>query len=216
MPHSTYLADRMGTAVLEPTGRFEAGSYASFTLTYSAGPFGIDDTGGLKISFRTTSDIGKCQFTNPKAPNYTTAEASNGAALSLMFDRINIRPWVLTLYVRAVGGFLREGEQITVRFGDTRQGSPGIRLQTNTEEAFPFKVYVDAFATYDFVELPQSPTIDLVPGKVERWRALLPTLRRPGEPFRLSLVKLDRWGNVGAVGAGRFRVSSTLPVLGLP
>src|SRR5437868_6182777 len=210
MPHSTYLADKMGTATLEPTGRFEAGSYASFVLTYTAGPFGIDDTGGIKISFRTTSDMGKPQFADPAGPNYTTAEASNGAALHLMFDRINIRPWVLTLYVRAVGGFLREGETITVRFGDRRQGGPGVRLQTNTETGFPFKVYVDAFATYDFVELPSSPSIDLVPGPVERWRVLLPTLRRPEEPFRLAVAKLDRWGNVAATGAGRFRVSATL------
>ncbi len=216
MPHSTYLANKMGEATLEPVGRFEAGSFASFTLTYTAGPFGIDDSGGLKISFRTTSDIGKPQFVDPGAPNYTTAEASNGAALHLVFDRINIRPWVLTLYVRAVGGFLREGERIVIRFGDTRQGGPGIRLQTNTEAGFSFKVYVDAFATYDFVELPGSPAIDIVPGPVDRWRAVMPTLRRPNEPFRLSLIKLDRWGNVGAVGEGNFRFVPSRPVRGLP
>jgi len=216
MPHSTYLADQMGSATLEPTGSFEAGSYGSFTLAYTAGPFGIDDSGGIKISFRTTTDMGKPQFTDPKGRNYTTAEASNGAALHLLFDRINIRPWVHTLYVRLIGGFLRAGEKITVRFGDRRQGSEGIRLQTNAETYFPFKVYVDAFATYDFTELPDSPAIDLVPGPVSEWRVIAPTLRRPDEKFRLALVKLDRWGNPGASGGGRFTLTCTLPVKGLP
>jgi hypothetical protein len=216
MPHSTYLADQMGHATLDPTGSFEAGSYGSFTLTYTAGPFGIDDSGGIKISFRTTTDMGKPQFADPAGRGYTTAEASNGAGLHLMFDRINIRPWVHTLYVRLIGGFLRPGETITVRFGDRRRGSPGIRLQTNAETSFPFKIYVDAFATYDFVELPESPEIGLVPGPVAEWRVIAPTLRRPGESFRVALVKLDRWGNPGAVGGETFAVSSTLPVRGLP
>ena len=77
----------MGSAILEPTGAFEAGSYGSFTLTYTAGPFGIDDSGGIKISFRTTTDMGKPQFTDPAGDNYTTAEASNGAGLHLLLHQ---------------------------------------------------------------------------------------------------------------------------------
>jgi hypothetical protein len=41
--HSTYLAERMGSVTLTPGGDVEAGSLASFTLTYTAGYFGIDD-----------------------------------------------------------------------------------------------------------------------------------------------------------------------------
>ena len=41
MPHSTYLPDKMGTAEVSPEGAFEAGSFQEFTLTYSAGIFGI-------------------------------------------------------------------------------------------------------------------------------------------------------------------------------
>ena len=43
VPHSTYLPEKMGSASVEPSGRFEAGSYQEFTLTYTAGYFGIDD-----------------------------------------------------------------------------------------------------------------------------------------------------------------------------
>ena len=49
MPHSNYLPERMGTAAISPTGTFEAGSFQSFTLVYTAGYFGIDDTGSIKI-----------------------------------------------------------------------------------------------------------------------------------------------------------------------
>jgi hypothetical protein len=65
MPHSTYLPEKMGSAVVEPAGSFEAGSYQEFTLTYTAGYFGIDDTGSLKIVHRFASDMGRPQFENP-------------------------------------------------------------------------------------------------------------------------------------------------------
>ena len=62
MPHSTYLPERMGTAVIEPAGSFEAGSFQSFNLTYTAGFFGIDDTGSIKVAHRFASDMGRPQL----------------------------------------------------------------------------------------------------------------------------------------------------------
>ena len=111
MPHSTYLPERMGSASIEPTGAFEAGSFQSFTLTYTAGYFGIDDTGSIKIVHRFASDMGRPQFDNPTAPNYVTAEASNNAVLDMRYDgKQNIRPWDKTLYIKVVRGFLRVGD----------------------------------------------------------------------------------------------------------
>ena len=195
---------------------FESGSHAEFTLTYTAGLFGIDDSGHLKISWRTTSDMAKPQLRDPAAANYTSIEASNGAELEARIDRVNIRPWANTLFIRVNRGFLREGDTITTRFGDRRQGSPGLRLQTNCEPAFQLKVCVDAFATYEFTELPQSPTFALVPGEAVRIKAICPTLAVAGEPFRLALVAEDRWGNpTDRIQQDLTFIAST-PVIGLP
>ena len=195
MPLSDYLPEHMGSVTLAPSGPFVAGSHAELMLIYTAGTFGIDDSGMLKVSWRTTSDMAKPQFTEPSAPNFTTVEASNGARLEYWIDRLNVRPWVNTLLVRVGRGFLRAGETLTVRLGDRRQGSPGLRLQTNCEERFELKVYVDAFATYEFAEIPLSPGFALVPGRAVRWRAVLPSLVAAGERFRLAIVAEDLWGN---------------------
>ena len=217
MPHTTYMAERMGTAVLEPTGRFEAGSFQSFTLTYTAGFFGIDDTGSIKIVFRFASDMARPQFTDPKAANYTTIEASNGATLDIAWDqKRNIRPWDKTLFIRVVKGFLREGDRIVVRFGDPRQGSPGMRVQTMCEPTFEFRVLADPFATYNYCELPAQPWIAVVAGPPARWKAVLPTLRRAGETFRLGLKAEDRWGNPSDQVSATVRLTPTQPIEGLP
>lgn len=217
MPHSTYFADRMGSAQIEPRGEFEAGSFQSFTLTYTAGYFGIDDTGSLKIVHRFASDMGRPQFTDPKGWNYTTVEASNGAVLEVKYDgKMNIRPWDKTLFIRVVRGFLREGDSIVVRFGDRREGSPGIRVQTFNEPSFEFRVLVDAWATYNYVELPEQPSISIVAGPPVLYKAVLPTLRRAGEPFRFGFKGEDKWGNPSHQVNATFVLKSSVPIEGLP
>ena len=206
MPFSTYLPEHMGSIRLTPSGPFVAGSLVELTLTYTAGTFGIDDTGMVKISWRTTSDMSKPQFDAPAAPNFTTVEASNGAKLEVWFDRLNIRPYANTLLIRVGRGYLRAGDTLTVRMGDRRQGSPGFRLQTNCEERVELRTSIDAFATYEFTELPQQPAFALVPGPAAHWKAIWPSLVAVGEPFRLALEDLPPAGehrDVPALGGKR-------------
>ncbi|MEE8365575.1 MAG: DUF3604 domain-containing protein [Gammaproteobacteria bacterium] len=217
MPHSIYLPEKMGSATVEPTGSFEAGSYQSFKLTYTAGYFGIDDTGSIKIVHRFASDMGKPQFDDPSAANYVSVVASNAAILHVEYDmKRNIRPWDKTLYIKVVRGFLREGDQIVVHFGDRSSGSPGIRIQTFCENSFEFRVLVDAIATYNYVELPQQPEIAIVPGKPHLWKAVVPTTRRIGESFRLSIKAEDRWGNPSDQCDQTIYLRSAKPIIGLP
>jgi len=217
MSHSLYKPELMGSAIVEPSGAFAAGSFQSFVLTYTAGYFGIDDTGTIKVVHRFASDMGRPQFEHPSKPNYISVEASNGAVLDVRYDgKQNIRPWDKTLFIRVVRGFLREGDQIIIRFGDPRKGSPGMRLQTFCESTFEFKVLVDAFATYEFTELPQSPEIAIVPDVPSMWKAVLPTLRRAGEPFRLCLKGEDRWGNPSDKCDQTLVLRSSAPIERLP
>lgn len=173
-----------------------AGTWQSFKLVYTAGRFGVDDAGSIKIGFRFATDFGPVQFTDPKAAGYTTVESSNNATLEAKWEfRRNIRPWSRSLYVGVAKDFLAPGDTITIRFGDQRFGSPGIRVQTYCESQFEFHVLADPIATYDYVALPESPRIAVVPGPGAKWFAIVPTLVRSGEDFRLALKIDDKWGN---------------------
>jgi len=216
MPFSTYLPEHMGSIKLSPVGPFVAGSFAELTLVYTAGTFGIDDTGMVKMSWRTTSDMSKPQFDKPQAANFTTVEASNGAKLEVWFDRLNIRPYANTLLIRVGRGYLRQGDTLTIRLGYRRQGSPGFRLQTNVEERVELKTSVDAFATYEFCELPQQPAFDLVAGPAANWKAIWPSLAVVGEPLRLAIVAEDMWGNPTADAEAMLKLAPSRPVRGLP
>ena len=166
MPHHDYRPDLMGSAAIEPAGRFEAGSWQSFTLTYTCGKFGIDDRGSLKVAFRMQTDQSMIQCDDPAGPGFTTVETSTGIPLTVRCEhRRNTRPWGISLYVRC-DRYLSEGDRIVIRFGDRRQGSPGLRLQTFVQPRFEFRVLADPFASYEYIPLPDEaqPTIGIGPG----------------------------------------------------
>jgi len=210
-------AELLGTVTLDKTGKFEAGSYQSFTLTYTAGRFGIDDSGSLRVAFRFATDQSDPQFDDPKAPNYTRVIASNHAVLQCRFDpKGNIRPWDRTLQIKVVNGFMKEGDTITIHLGDTDEGSPGMRLQTFCESRFEFRVLVDPIATYNFQPLPEQPAISIVPGPAATWAAVIPSTLKENEPFTLKIKAEDRWGNPTDLASETLRLSSSGAINNLP
>ncbi len=205
-----------GTVLLEPKGEFIAGTYASFTLIYTAGIYGMDDLGGLKVFFRFACDQSPLQMEDSKAVGYTTATASNDAQVILSYAlREGERPWYKMLRVRIAGKGLKEGESISIQLGDKKHGSPGIRLQTFCEPSFEFRTVVDVFSTNVFIPLP-SPTISLVSGPPDKWKAFLPTLLKNGEKFDLQIRAEDKWGNPSDKANCIISFKSSYAIKGLP
>ena len=206
-----------GHVSLDPVGAFEARSLQTFRLVYTVGRYWSDDTGSIRVVFRFMGDWGAFQTNNPSGYNYVTADASTGARLSLNYANTgHQRPWFKSLTVSLHGGYLSEGDTITIVFGDTSQGSPGMKMQTFCEPGFEFKVLADVCAVGHYYPLPKTPHIAIVPGEVHEWKAVLPSLRRRGEAFRLGIKAEDKWGNPTDQASGRFTLRSSHPVKGLP
>lgn len=206
-----------GHARLTSTGPVIAGSWQSFEIVYTAGRFGIDDSGSLKLCFRFATDQSRLQLDNPGAAGYTTVEASNGAVLETRYDyKQNTRPYDKTLHIKVSRGFLREGDTITIRLGDRRAGGPGLRVQTFSEAFFEFRVLADPIACYQFVPVAEQPWVAIEPGPRATWSAVLPSLAGPGEAVTLRVRSEDEWGNPTGLGDAELRLVSNLPLDGLP
>ena len=206
-----------GHVQLEPRGAFEVRSLQTFKLTYTVGRYGIDDTGGIRVVFRFFGDWGALQTTEPTGYNYVTASTSTGARIDLQYSATgHQRPWFKGLTARLHGGYLREGDAITIVFGDTSQGSPGMQMQTFVESGFEFKVLADVCAVGHYVPLPETPAVSIVPGPPKHWKAVLPTLRRPGELFQLGLKVEDSWGNPSDLASAQLRLEPSMAVENLP
>ncbi len=197
MPYHNYEIDTMGSASIKPKGSFEVSSWQQFKLVYKVGKFGIDDWGGIAIGLRPHFDGSKLQKNNPDQEGYITVETSNKDPIEFEIEtRRLIRPRMKSIFIRCLR-FLRENDEIIIRIGDKRFGSPGIRLQTFCEEFFDFKVLVDPFATQDYIPLPKekNPYISIVPSNGLHWKVIGPSLRQTKSYFRLSIKCEDKWGN---------------------
>lgn len=207
-----------GYATLSPVTPVETRSFHTATLTYTVGKLGLDDTGAIRITWRMVSDSGRPQMHDPTAENYVSATSNGEGRLVTEFSQLGgQRPWneALTIYQR--GGYLKEGDVITVIFGDTSGGCPGMLAQTFTEGGRDFRITADVQATGNFVELPDTHlSIPVVAGPAASWHVVLPTLRRPGEPFHLGLKAEDKWGNPTPQVRAKLTLHPSLPVQGLP
>lgn len=207
----------LGHVRLEPAGPFTVRDNVCLTVTFTAGRFGIDDTGAVKLAYRLVSDMGALQTDDPTAPNYVSAEAGNGARLDVRYDPFgHVRPWDQALIVRVMDGCLAEGDTIVIRLGDRSGGSPGLRLPTFRHDAFVLRAFVDAIATGIYTELPDRLAFRLDAGEPVRWKAVLPTARPVGEPFRLGLKAEDLWGNPTDRADILLRLEAEGPLAGLP
>ena len=171
-----------------------AGSWATFTLTYTAGVVGVDDRGSLRLAFRDMCDAGDLQWTDPAAANYVSVRTTADARVELQ-DRTHIRPWRKGLTVKVLDGFLRAGDRIAITCGDRTHGSPGWRMQTFCEATFEFRVLVNRYGTKVYERMPGCPEVRITPGRPARLVAVAPTVLKTGEPFTVGVKTEDAWGN---------------------
>ncbi len=185
----------LGKATINVKKPVEAGSFQTIRYTFIAG-HAIDDSGYVKLAFRFAGDFGTPQFDRPKTPNYCAISTNGDCRIEPRWDpKGHTRPWGKALYLKIRGGFLDRGQKITVIFGDTSCGSPGWQVQTFCEKTFEFKTLVDPFATYEFKELPVSPTMRIVAGKPVRAVCLAPSRVCAGRKFTYYMRLEDKWGN---------------------
>ncbi|MCH9046521.1 MAG: DUF3604 domain-containing protein [SAR324 cluster bacterium] len=185
-----------GRVVWEKPDALPAGSYQTITLRYRAGSLGIDEHGGIRVSFRFVSDFGTLQLSDPGADNYVTASTRQGLRLELSYvSKGNVRPYQKTLFVHVMDGALWEGDEIKIVIGDRAGGSRGWRLQSFVEEFFPLRVEADPFGAHDYVLLPEQPGFEICAGAPHRYHLHVPSLLRAGEPFALRVKCEDVWGN---------------------
>ncbi len=213
--HLDYLTEKeIGSVTITPSDAVIAGSYGTWTLTYTVGKYGLDVGGGLKIGNRRMSDWGTPQFDDPKAPNYVTVSGSTPAELCVRYDpRGYIRPFRAVIIVDVEKGALYPGDTLTVVMGDRSGGSPGRQVQTFPEQECLFAVFVDALSSGLYQRVPQvSPMLRVVTGDAEKFVLQGPSTVVAGEPFRIKVHGSDGFGNPTPTDMNDLSITTEPPV----
>ena len=206
----------LGAAGVSPQGRFPVSMLGTWTVTYRAGRYGVDDGGAILLTAR-IDDASTPQLDDPAATGYVTVATTGQVRLDTRYQPgFWVRPWSQAIVVTVRDGSLAEGDTVTITLGDTSGGSAGWRLQSFPERRHRFAVLVDAFGTGEFYPLPDQPAIEIVPGDAAAVEVILPSRVRAGEPVRGHVRVCDRHGNPVRGRGGRAAVSCDGGADGLP
>ncbi|MBI4277644.1 MAG: hypothetical protein HY660_04230 [Armatimonadetes bacterium] len=185
-----------GRARLDPRDPIVAGNWGTWRIHYTAGRYGIDNGGRLKVSLRLAADWSEFQTTDPKGEGYVTVTTTGAARVAARVDPFgHYRPWFRSIVVQVFDGDLAEGDQVTVTIGDTSGGGLGARAQTFVESRHEFRVTVECFQSGEWAHVPGETVTSIVSGPPHRLMVLGPSQVVRGERFALTVKAEDEWGN---------------------
>ncbi len=193
------------------TGPFVAGRYATIRQTLTVGTQTIQTGGGLMVARHFMPNFGLWQASDPSAPNYISIQSSN-AKVSFLATSVPMRGMHggfrgtrPTLVFKVASGTLREGDTVTITYGDTTKGSPGLMMPSFSSDRMPLPLYL-AFADDDFfVSLPIQP-IRIEGQTIAGVHGFLPSVLKPGERFTLSIRAQDKFFNRAAGEIPNWRI----------
>ena len=187
---------RLGSVTVEPPDEIVAGAPVDLGFSYTAGDAGLATGAQLGLAWRLPGDWGEPQFDRPEAVNYTTASASNGAALELAFGhRAGVPPWGHLLSVTVTGSAVPPGGTVTLRCGDTRAGGSGWEAQTSSLPDHQFLFLYRPSETGSWFRVGDPPPLRIVGGAGRDLVLVCPSECRVGETFSFTVRATDLWGN---------------------
>ncbi len=184
----------MGTVSMSPTTDVMAGEFSTWTFTFTAGEYGIDDGGSLVLAWKSVSDWDSPQFDEPGEPGYTTVTTTGDCVVRARYAKFQ-RSFGNSICMDITGGYIKKGDQITITMGDRSRGSLGMRAQSFCEREHEFRFFLDPCGTYRYEEMPQRLKIRVRPAYAHEIQAVVPGSVEAGVPFAVTLRALDEFGN---------------------
>ncbi|MCP3920773.1 MAG: CehA/McbA family metallohydrolase [bacterium] len=209
-------ADGGGRAVLVPgegdASRIEAGGRGHWEIRYEAGPLGVAVGGAIYFMPEPFWGWSPPQHREPRAAGFTRVETdAEGVELELESVRTSREAGILIATI--AGRALAPSETIVLHYGAS---APGALADRYAERESHLWLAVDGDGDGVRALVPDSPTVEILPGPASRLVITLPSVARPGDQVLLRASVLDALGNAGPECAGRIELSAQPPVPGLP
>jgi hypothetical protein len=181
-------------------GPFTARTHATVNMRYTVGAQAIQTGGGFMLARHFMANFGPWQVRDSGDANYITIK-SNNPKVSFVASRVplagmhggfrNSRP---TLAFKVASGTLNPGDEVTITYGDTSGGSPGMLMPSFSSDRMPLPVYVSHASNSPYYSLPIQP-LRITGQTIAGVHGFLPSVTAPGEAFDLSVRAEDTFFN---------------------
>ena len=132
--------EALGNLTTESLGPFTAGSFDTILQTWTAGVRGMDAGGGFWLARHFSTLYGPFQTNDPSGVGYVTITSSDDDAVFTSETILasgahgGFRAPEPALAFRLVEGRIEPGETVTLTYGDTGAGGPGLLITTVSGE----------------------------------------------------------------------------------
>ena len=190
----------LGSLETDTPGPFEASQYATVRQTWTAGTRPVETGGGFWVARHFNANYGAFQTSDPAGAGYVSLETSDDDAVFEVDVYMasgphgGFRAPEPALAYRLAEGRLDAGESVTITYGDTSGGGPGILMTQTTGARIPFPLYVDLDGAGEWRPQPILP-FAVVGTTVAGVHGFAPSVVRPGETFEFSVRAEDRFYN---------------------
>jgi len=221
LPNPRLLSESItaGQITLVPN-QATAGELGTWKVHYQVGERPIKTGGGIRIQLPEAFHAGirnsafPLQATRPDFPNYvkaytlanadlqTTVEFETDATLvkavkpSNLSNRMGYYVYVTRIVV--LKGEIKQGETLSVVYGDRTQGSTGMRAGILKCDSEPLLVAIDTEGTNEFRLHENPPRCSIAPGMATEMLLTAPSEVSVGERARLRISLLDSHGNAAS------------------
>ena len=188
----------VGTLSFPDARPLVAGSFATIEQVYTVGSVPMRPGGMVALGMQRTASIpGRLQIDDPTGKNFVTVRSSSPSA------RFNKTEAALNAIHGAgpaspafeiEGATLEDGETITVTYGDTSGGGPGLEIQPYSTAELLLPIYV-ALDADGLLLSSRWPGLEVLGAELAGVGSFAPSVVAPGEPFSITVRAEDRWGN---------------------
>jgi hypothetical protein len=206
-----------GQAVVHPTYGI-SGEYGTWRVTYKVGREGIGQGGCLRVQLPDEWHAGernsanRLQASDPEDNNYVTVKSSRSDVKlkTIVVSEVSHHlvkhqkasldgragRYVYVVRVQVVRGELKEGDTISVIYGDRRKGSAGYRASAVcTPRPLPVLIAVSPTGDDRRIMLKKPPTITARPGAAVEMLFHLPSQGVVGRTVKALIALVDKENN---------------------
>lgn len=200
-------ADGHGSATVTPDAPVLVGTKGTWQFDFRVGKGGIPTGGGIVLQVSPWWQWSAPQTYNEAVPGYSTMRTT-ATDCALELSSSGERYYLLASVTQ---GTMREGDTLSLTYGDTQDGrNPGAAASADwyAERFQEFVFKTDGDGDGVFGEIRRQPKVELVPRDVAQFWITAPSLVAPGEPFEFSVAALDPISNLATGYVGSLSVST--------
>lgn len=181
-------------------GPFTAGAMGTVRQTFTVGDEPVETGGAFILARHFMTNFGEWQTQEPDQANFISISSSNSKVSFLATTTPvggmhgGFRGQRETLTFRVASGTLESGDVVTLTYGDTSQGGPGMLMPTFSSDRMPLPVYVRFHRQGQLMSLPIQP-VRVIGGELAGVHGFAPSVVAPGEPFQISVRAQDAYYN---------------------